>query len=203
MGNSWNQGADEASGGDYIKSGIGTDTTIQIAGMFEFKEKTFDEAKGPQQMCEIPAFDLANPTEDGQPAIWSCGKRKSQDLLRLCGDLDAKGIDPTTRAIRIVCVGHQHPTKAGRTIGRLTCTDLGPATEHGGQSVWAAGASDSGPRDGVDHINEIANAPTMDALRAAFTAAWKSTTDTTNRDLMTAAKDDRKAELEAGEDLPF
>jgi len=197
---SWSKGADEAGGGNYLSIPIDSEATVQIAGMYKFVEKDFGD--GNQWMTEIPVHHLGNPTEDGEPVILSMGKRRSQELLRACGDIEAKGTDPTTRALKIECYAIKHPTRAGQRIGKLRVTDLGPATEHGGVSQWSAGADGAG--DSVDWINEIAAAPDMAALRDVFQQAWKSTSDSTVRDLMVAAKDDRKAELTAADiDLPF
>ena len=194
----WEQGAKEAAGGDYLGVPIGVTVKVQIAGMYSFQEVEFDD--GAQVMCQIPVIDLDSTSEDGEAVILSMGKRRSHPLLALCGEMVSRKVDPSTRAISIECVGHPHPTKTGKKIGKITCTDLGPATEHGGSNVWTDGAADADPAGPA--IAAMQRAGDVDQLKQAFAAGWRSTSDQAVRAALTAAKDRRKGELE-GEDLPF
>ena len=196
----WEQGAKEAAGGDYLSVPIGVTVKVQIAGMYSFQEVEFDD--GAQVMCQIPVIDLDSTSEDGEAVILSMGKRRSHPLLALCGEMTARKVDPSTRAISIECVGHPHPTKTGKKIGKITCTDLGPATEHGGSNVWTDGAADADPDPAGSAIAAMQRAGDVDQLKQAFAAGWRSTSDQAVRAALTAAKDRRKGELE-GEDLPF
>ena len=200
MANTWNQGAIDAGGGDYFGCSIGEIVVLQIAGMFEFVDKTFDESKGPQSMCEIPAHNLGDPTEDGTPRTFSTGRRRSQPLLALCAELDGKGLDPRTRAIRVEVNGRPHPTKAGQTIGDMVATDLGPATEHGGVSLYAAAAVAADPATAC--MDAMGKAADLDALKAAFGPGYKAA-DATVRHVLKAAYDERKAAFEDSADVPF
>jgi len=194
----WEQGAKEAAGGDYLSVPIGVTVKVQIAGMYSFQEVEFDD--GAQVMCQIPVIDLDSTSEDGEAVILSMGKRRSHPLLALCGEMVSRKVDPSTRAISIECVGHPHPTKTGKKIGKITCIDLGPATEHGGSNVWTDGAADADPAGPA--IAAMQRAGDVDQLKQAFAAGWRSTSDQAVRAALTAAKDRRKGELE-GEDLPF
>jgi len=198
----WDQGAKEAAGGDYLSVPIGVTVKVQIAGMYSFAEVAFDD--GPQVMCQIPVIDLDDTGGEGEPVILSMGKRRSHPLLALCGEMAAKKVDLFSRAIKIECVGHPHPTKVGKRIGKIVCTDLGAATDHGGTNVWTDGAADAEPADAATTaMAAMASAADLDALKAAFAAGWRGTTDQSTKATLTAAKDQRKAELEGGEDLPF
>ena len=198
----WEQGAKEAEGGDYLSVPIGATVKVQIAGMYNFVDVEFDD--GPQTMCQIECIDLDNPSADGDTVILSMGKRRSHPLLALCGELQAKKTDPTTRAIKIECVGHKHPTKVGKKIGKIVCTDLGAASDHGGVNVWSAGADDAGAADGATiAMAAIKQASDADQLKQAFAAGWKSTTDQSIRATFKAAYDERLAAFDDGDDVPF
>jgi len=200
---SWDQGAKEAAGGDYLSVPIGVTVKVQIAGMYQFTDVEFDD--GVQTMCQIPVINLDAPSDDGEPVILSMGKRRSHPLLALCGELQAKKSDPTTRAIQIECKGIKHPTKVGKQIGKIICTDLGPASEHGGVNVWSAGAADADADadPATTAMAAMASAADVDALKAAFAAGWKSTSDLSIRATLKAAYEDLKVAIEGGEDIPF
>ena len=200
---SWNTGAKDAGGGDYFGPRVGDTVRVQLAGMYAFVEKDFGDPT-PAQMCEIPAHDLDNPTDDGAARTLSMGKRRSQPLLAMCGDLEAQGLDPLSRAIEIECYGIKHPTMAGKTIGKLRCKDLGPATEHGGSSRWNGGAEVADPV--ASAVSAMADAATEDELRTVFGLAWRSHTDEAARVKLKASYNDAKARLApaaAVEDIPF
>ena len=202
----WDNFDTEVSGGAYVKLHIGDTVQFQIAGDPDFTDKTWPDGKT-SRMIVIPAYDLAD-TDSDEPKTLDAPVRRAGPLGELRAALKAKGIDILTRAIEIECYGIAHPTRPGARIGKWRVKDCGPAPERAVAPVadaWGdvSPAPAPAPAEAADAYNEaheaaILQAPTVEALKRAFSAAWtEAAGDAATQRRYTEAKDVRKVDLMA------
>ena len=191
---SWEQFNDEMadSGGQWIKLNIGDTVKIQICGVPTFYDKTWDSGNT-DRMIKLDVIDLS----DGERKSLDAPKRRADPLVDLQRSMQAKGVDVLTRKLEIECYSIPHHRRPGARIGKWKITDLGPADAAPPADSWSDGEAYNG-----DHEAAILAAPTMEALKRAFSIAHKDANgDQSAIDRYTAAKDQRKADLSA--DVPF
>lgn len=189
----WDQYDNEAnSGGSFVKLNIGDTRVLRVLDCRGVHTKTWDDGKT-SQMVAFDVVDRDQPTDDGEPRTLDCPVRRAAPLGDLRRQLAADGVDMADRWIKIECYGQQHPTKPGRRIGRWRCEDVGAATG----APAAAAAPANVPADGYDgaHETAILTANSVEAVGAAYTAAYRSTVDEGARARYREAATARKTEI--------
>ena len=183
---SWEQFDAEGGGAAYVKLNIGDTFTGTVLRLVKFFDKTWPG--GSVERCvEFEVVDAA----DGATKTLDVSVRRASPLNRHRADLESRGLHLDQRVTKIECYAENHPTRPGARIGCWRCSDAGPRQQDRGDQLTA-----------IDAANDL------DALKAAFSAAWKSTEDELARQDMRQVYEARKRQLENGEgvanhDVPF